>query len=385
MAQGAAPHDKYYFTAEKMTVGYDGVPLIENIDIEIAKGEILTLIGPNGAGKSTILKTITKQLSLLGGAVYLNGEDIHKVNQKELAKQIAVMLTERIRPELMTCEDVVGTGRYPYTGSLGLLTEEDEAVVKRTMELVRISELADRDFMAISDGQRQRVMLARAICQEPELMILDEPTSFLDIRYKLEFLNILQEMSRKQGMTVVMSLHELDLAERISDKILCVRGKTIDRFGTPDEVFEPGYIDSLYELTVGSYDASSGRVELPRIEGEPEVFVISGNGTGTSFFRQLQRLSVPFATGILSQNDIDYPVASVLAANVISVPAFTFFGEGELAQARAQIDSCGCVVITLGSEATIPHELNSLLEYAAGIGKQVLSPGEYLAQRAAQA
>ena len=170
MTKSAAPHEKYYFTAEKMTVGYDGVPLIENIDIAIAKGEILTLIGPNGAGKSTILKTITKQLSILAGTVYLNGEDIHKTDQKELAKHIAVMLTERIRPELMTCEDVVGTGRYPYTGSLGLLTEEDEAIVKRTMELVRISELADRDFMAISDGQRQRVRRQEA-CVVPGALI----------------------------------------------------------------------------------------------------------------------------------------------------------------------------------------------------------------------
>ena len=188
-----------FFTTQQLTVGYQKKPLIRDIEIRLKKGEILTLIGPNGAGKSTILKSIAKQLSLIGGVVCLEKEDLAQMSGQRLAQRMAVVFTERMRTELMTCEDVVATGRYPYTGRFGLLSEKDIAAVREAMELVHVAELKDREFSRISDGQRQRVMLARAICQEPEIVILDEPTSFLDVKYKLEFLSVLQEMRRKKG------------------------------------------------------------------------------------------------------------------------------------------------------------------------------------------
>lgn len=239
---------EYYFTTEKMSVGYDGKPLIEQIEIHLKKGEILTLIGPNGAGKSTILKSIARQLELVGGAVYLDDKNLTAFSGNELSQTMAVVLTDRIRTEMMTCEDVVATGRYPYTGRFGILSEADHQVVEDAMELVRVSEIRNQDFTKISDGQRQRVMLARAICQEPEIIILDEPTSHLDIKYKLEFLTILQKMRRKKGLTVIMSLHELELAERISDKVLCVNGVHAERFGSPYEVFKLDYIMQLFGI-----------------------------------------------------------------------------------------------------------------------------------------
>ena len=186
--------EKYFIHTEQMTVGYEGKPLIRDIEISLNRGEILTLIGPNGAGKSTILKSMTKQLKLIGGTVYLGGEIMNRMSGKEIAKRLAVVMTERIRPELMTCEDIVETGRYPYTGTLGILGAEDWEKVHEAMALVHALEFKDRDFTAISDGQRQRILLARAICQEPEVIVLDEPTSFLDIRHKLELLAILKNM-----------------------------------------------------------------------------------------------------------------------------------------------------------------------------------------------
>ena len=190
--------NEFYVQTEQMTVGYDGKPLIRDIEICLKRGEILTLIGPNGAGKSTILKSMTKQLKLVGGTVYLGGEQMNRMSGKEVAKKLAVVMTERLRPELMTCEDIVATGRYPYTGTLGILSEKDWEKVHEAMALVHAWDFKDRDFTAVSDGQRQRILLARAICQEPEMIVLDEPTSFLDIRHKLELLTYSQRYGGKE-------------------------------------------------------------------------------------------------------------------------------------------------------------------------------------------
>ena len=167
---------------------------------------------------------------------------------------MAILLTGRLDPELMTCRDMVSTGRYPYTGRLGLLSEEDKRIVQEALEQVDGTEIADRPFSDISDGQRQRILLARALCQQPEIIILDEPTSFLDIRYKLELLSILKRMVREKNLAVIMSLHELDLAERVSDMVVCVSGDRIDRVGPPSEIFTTDYIAQLYHMEPGRYD-----------------------------------------------------------------------------------------------------------------------------------
>ena len=191
----------YYFKMDDMAVGYQGKTLIHDINIGIDKGEIVTLIGPNGSGKSTILKSITKQLKLIGGKVFFDDTSLQEMSYKELSSNMAVVLIERIKTELMTCHEIVATGRYPYTGRLGILTPEDEQIVDEAMKAVHAEDLGNRDFNAISDGQKQRVLLARAICQEPEIIVLDEPTSFLDVRYKLELLAILERMARKKHIT----------------------------------------------------------------------------------------------------------------------------------------------------------------------------------------
>lgn len=363
--------EEFYFYTEGLTVGYHGVPLIKNIELRLKKGEILTLIGPNGAGKTTILKSIIKQLAPVGGTVWLDGSEIHAMSGKDLSRKMSVVLTERVRPELMTCEDVVATGRYPYTGKFGVLSEEDHRIVKEAMELVHISELSDRDFTKTSDGQKQRVMLARAICQEPDIIVLDEPTSFLDMKYKLEFLSIIQNMSRTRNLSVIMSLHELDLAGRISDKIACVKGDKIDRFGSPEEIFTSGYVPKLYQMTTGSYDELTGNLELEPVKGEPEVFVLAGCGSGTAVYRRLQRAGTPFATGILWENDLDYPSARALAAEVVSVKAFGQIDEETVGRAKKLIGTCGQVICTMDmSEGNaLPDELRALYEYAKSLGK----------------
>ena len=361
----------YFFTTEKMTVGYDGKPLIREVEIQLHAGEVLTLIGPNGAGKSTILKSIARQLSLIAGTVRLEGQDLRRLSGAELSKKMAVVMTQRLRSELMTCEDVVATGRYPYTGKFGILSAEDHAAVEKAMELVRVTEIRDLDFHRISDGQRQRVMLARAICQEPEILILDEPTSYLDVRHKLEFLSILQRLCREKQLTVILSLHELELAEKISDRILCVNGTAVDRTGTPEEVMTAGYITKLYDIQTGSYEEASGDMELAAPEGAPEIFVIAGAGSGRNVYRKLQRAGIPFATGILYENDLDYPVARALAEEVIEESPFEPVTREKLQAAKKLLEQCDRVICCrerFGSLETFQQEL---LEYAKQSGKPI--------------
>lgn len=333
-----------YINMDNLAVGYNGKALIHDICIGIEKGEIVTLIGPNGAGKSTILKSITRQLKIISGNVTIAEENLTKLSFRDLSTKMAVVLTERMKPELMTCHDIVATGRYPYTGKLGILSREDEQKVDEAMEAVHAQELGDRDFNAISDGQRQRVLLARAICQEPEIIILDEPTSFLDVRYKLELLSILRDMAKRKGITVIMSLHEIDLAQKIADQILCVKGDHVCYYGTPEQIFEEQTIRELYGIENGFYDPRFGSIELPKVEGEPEVFVIAGCGRGIPIYRKLQKDNIPFATGILYTNDVDYQLARLLATEVITEEPFYRITREHLQKALQVMEKCKKVI-----------------------------------------
>ncbi len=354
---------------EDLSVGYNKKPLIRQIALRLGRGEIVTLIGPNGAGKSTILKSIIRQLELVRGAVYLDGRDMAGLSERDISRRLSVLMTAHIRPELMTCFDVVATGRYPYTGRLGILTEEDRRKVSQCLELVHASDLAEADFSRISDGQRQRVLLARALCQEPEVLVLDEPTSFLDIRHKLELLAILKDMVRERRLAVLMSLHELDLAQKISDFVVCVHGDVIERQGPPEEIFTSAYIMELYGAARGSYNALFGSLELEAVRGEPEVFVIGGAGAGIPVYRQLQRRGVPFAAGVLQENDVDFPVAAALAVEVVSERSFQPVGEDAFRRAAEAVGRCKRVLCPLREFGPMNEKNRQLRDLAQKMGK----------------
>ena len=314
-------------------------------------------------------------------------------SEKRDCEKIAVVFTEKPSGEFLTCREVVEAGRYPYTGRFGLLSARDKEAVSEAMELVAVSDLADRPFDCLSDGQRQRVMLARAVCQEPQMLLLDEPTSHLDIKYKLEFLTILREMAGKKQISVVMSLHELDLAERVSDMLACVKNGRVEHFGTPEKIFVPGYMEQLFGMLQGSFDVGSGTAEFSAPQGEPRVFVIAGGGTGKQTFWRLQRERIPFVVGILSENDVDYPTAHATARHVVREAAGEPDQPGEpdwvrqqnhaeeqdqteqyspdelLKEAKLWIDRCDHV-ICCGDRAVQANKYNKeLLRYAYRVGK----------------
>ena len=240
------------------------------------------------------------------------------------------------------------------------------------METVHALDLSDRDFNAISDGQRQRILLARAICQEPEMILLDEPTSFLDVRHKLDLLSILTRMARKKNITVIMSLHEIDLAEKVADRILTVKGDTQFGYGEPGEIFEEQAIRRLYDIEDGYFDPLFGSIELKKPAGEtPEIFVLAGAGTGIPLYRKLQRENIPFATGILYTNDLDHRLARLLAAEVISAPPFRPIPEETLQEALNRMRQCRRVILA-GPEAELPNAPLLTMAKSAGISIQHL-------------
>lgn len=362
-----------FFSTDQLTVGYHGKPLICDIEIHLMKGRILALIGPNGSGKSTILKTITKYLESLHGTVSIGGQTLTEMSAKELAQRLSVVLTHRMKTEHMSCEEVIESGRYPHTGMLGILSAEDHRQVEEAMDLVHASPLRDQDFMLVSDGERQRVLLARAICQKPEIIVLDEPTTFLDIHYKLELMEILRDLARKKHIAVILSLHELDMAQRVADDILCVKGETISHYGSTEEILQADLIRDLYDLDNGSFNPLFSSLEMSRTPGTPRLFVIAGGGSGIPVYRILQKQRIPFITGILHENDVDCQVARELAAKTITEKSFRPISEEIFARACMTMRKCSTVLNCLSEFGPINQKNADLAAFAESCGLSVVS------------
>ena len=253
---------------QNLAVGY-GAPLLRDIALHAERGKILALIGPNGAGKSTLLKTLAGQLAAQGGAVLLDGQDLTAYTPNARARKLALMLPHTARTELTSCFEVAAAGRYPYTGRLGILSDADRQQVHDALCLVRAEELEDRDFARISDGQRQRVLLARAVCQQPEILLLDEPTSFLDVKGKAELMDILQVLAHEKNVAVIVTLHELELAQRLADAVVCVAPSGVSAVLAPQDAFAQDNICALFGLSTDQYAvlfAGSGAKSKPQFE-----------------------------------------------------------------------------------------------------------------------
>ena len=272
---------------KNLAVGYDKSPLQKPFSLKIERGEILALIGPNGSGKSTLIKTLIKELSPVEGAVFLGGKNLSELSLKDFSRQASALLTVPIKPELMTCREVVSSGRYPFTGRFAVLKAEDEKKVDEAISLVQAQDFAHKDFMKVSDGQKQRIMFARALCQNPRLLVLDEPTSYLDIKWRLELLKILEKLSG-QGVTIIASMHEIDLALKISHRILCIGPGEITELSRNEtecknqicalynlseqdyaETFYAGLVKQFCRKGEGSPSLQSKAFPLPPLRGDP--------------------------------------------------------------------------------------------------------------------
>lgn len=362
-----------YFKSNNLKVGYSKTIVVDDVKIDLNKGEILCILGPNGCGKSTILKSITNHIKILEGNISLLGKDLNNISPIERAREMSVVLTERLAPEMMTALDIVGTGRYPHTNHFGKCGENDIRIIEESIDIVNGQELKDKEFKSLSDGEKQRIMLARAICQEGDIMVLDEPTSYLDIRYKIELLNILRKLSIEKEKTIIMSLHEIDLVPKIADKVILIKDGQIFDYGRPEEVITDESIKEVYNLNIGSFDTRAGNVELPKTQGEVKVFVIGGEGKATKIYRALNKANIGFYSGILFQNDIDCNVSKSLGGDTIIQNNFIEISLDNIERAKEYIRKCDFIIDSGVSLEGINKGNYDLLKFAESKGIKILS------------
>lgn len=362
-----------FFLTKDLKVGYQQRIVVDGINIDLSRGEILCLLGPNGCGKSTILKTIIDHIKRLDGSITVLGKDLNVLSNKDRAKEMSIVLTEKISPEMMTAEEVVATGRYPYTNHFGKLTDEDWKIINESIEIVDGQSLRHKEFKALSDGEKQRVMIARAICQESDIMVLDEPTSFLDIRFKIDLLNILGKLSLDKNKTIIMSLHEIDLVPKIADKVLLIKNGKIYKYGTPEDVITDEAVNEVYDLNSGSFNTIIGNIELPRVIESPKVFVVGGGGKATKLYRALNKKGIGFYSGILFKNDIDYNASKTLAYKTIVEDCFVDIKPKKIDEAKEYIKDCHAVIDSGVSLVGINKGNYDLLRFASQEGVKILS------------
>lgn len=234
--------------ANELSLGYGDVIVIDDLDISIPKGKITVFIGSNGCGKSTLLKSMARLLSPKGGSIILDGKDIIKTDTKEIAKKMSVLPQGPTAPQELTVFQLVKLGRYPYQNWFNQWTEEDEYYVNEALKTTKLEELANRTVQSLSGGQRQRAWIAMTLAQNTEVILLDEPTTYLDLKHQVEVLDILFELNRNQKRTIVMVLHDLNLAARYADHIVAVADQTVMASGTPKEVINCELIKKVFDM-----------------------------------------------------------------------------------------------------------------------------------------
>ncbi|WP_342554383.1 ABC transporter ATP-binding protein [Paenibacillus sp. FSL R7-0652] len=234
--------------AKELTISYGADPIIENLNLTIPKGEITVLIGSNGCGKSTLLRTMARLLKPSSGTVLLDGEEIAKLPTKEISRRMSILPQGPTAPEGLTVNQLVRQGRYPHQTWLKQWSREDERMVKMALESTHLTALADRPVDALSGGQRQRAWIAMTLAQGTETLLLDEPTTYLDMTHQIDILDLLFELNEQEGRTIVMVLHDLNLACRYAHHIVAVHNRSIYAEGKPEDIITRDLVRSVFQM-----------------------------------------------------------------------------------------------------------------------------------------
>ncbi|WP_270943070.1 ABC transporter ATP-binding protein [Romboutsia lituseburensis] len=235
-------------STNNLNISYGNLDIVKNLNLEIPKGKITTIIGSNGCGKSTILKTIARIIQPKSGDIYINNKNIKEQSPKDIAKNMAVLPQSPQAPSGLTVEELIAYGRFPHQKGFGKLKKEDNDIVTWALKSTNMNEFRDRPMEALSGGQRQRAWIAMALAQQTDILILDEPTTYLDLAHQLEILKLLEELNKKQGTTIVMVIHELNNAARFADHMIGVKKGEVICQGSADDVMTKENLKELFNI-----------------------------------------------------------------------------------------------------------------------------------------
>jgi iron complex transport system ATP-binding protein len=252
--------------ARSLTLGYDAHDIVRELDVRIPEGRITMIVGANACGKSTLLRGLARLLRPRGGAVLLDGRSVHELPSRQVAQVLGLLPQTPVAPDGITVADLVGRGRYPHQGWFRRWNAADERAVTEALRATGTADLADRALEELSGGQRQRVWVAMALAQETDLLLLDEPTTFLDVTHQIEVLDLLTDLNRQRGTTIVMVLHDLNLAARYADELFAVKDGRLHSHGAPGDV--------VTEDTVREVFGMAARVVSDDVSGTPLVLPI---------------------------------------------------------------------------------------------------------------
>ena len=248
-----------------LSIGYqtkkDQTTVAKHINFELVKGELIGLIGANGIGKSTLLKTITKSQKALEGTISVNGISLNDISNINLAKEMSVVLTENVSQTNLSVQELIALGRQPYTNWIGTLSEVDEIKTKAAIEAIQITDLINKKCFELSDGQLQKVMLARALAQDTDIIILDEPTTHLDLYHKVSVLKLLQKLAKETQKTILFSTHEINVTLSLCDKVIVMKEHTT-HFGSPKKLIEEKAFDDLFPEDLVVFDSVTGSFKI---------------------------------------------------------------------------------------------------------------------------
>ncbi len=334
---------------------YGSSKALENVKFEILRGDFVGIIGPNGSGKTTLLRAIGGALKLRKGVIFVENIDVSRIGKHALAKKMAVVPQDTTVLFDFSAFDIVMMGRNPYVDRLRFESEKDVQSVKRAMELTDSLQFADRSVGSLSAGERQRVAIARALAQDPAIMLLDEPTSHLDIGFQLEAMELLLKLSEKEKLTVVSVFHDLNLAAAYCKWLLLLKEGRVVSYGNSSDVLKPKIIRDAYgvdveirnhPLTGSPYIVPFTRVSSKAEKKDLKVHVICGGGTGSPLFRILSEEGYSVSAGVLSWPDSDYEHAGVLGVDVIGEAPFCPVGEQSSKENLAMIRNTDAVILT---------------------------------------
>lgn len=256
---------EHILNIKDLTIGYQKgksqTVIQSNINLSLDKGKLVALIGKNGIGKSTFLKTITQVIEPISGTVTLNGKNLKQYSVVDLAQELSLVLTETLPPSNLTIYEIVALGRQPYTNWIGTLSEEDQTKITEAIELTGISDYCNKRYYEVSDGQLQKAMIARALAQDTSIIVLDEPTTHLDLVHKITLLKLLQKLTHETGKTILYSTHDLDLAIQLADEMIVFTENDIFH-NQPCNLINEGVFDKIFQNEDIMFDTTIGKFKV---------------------------------------------------------------------------------------------------------------------------